>query len=298
MPEHLALSRLSQWDDFEELYKTIHWFKENRKINELIVDLNDCGFLPAQGLLALITAARLWHSWTDSPVRLKNLQEPVHQYMERADLFTACGQWVKTTQPLNEHFERIPDSRTIMELTHLTSNELTNAHQVVRVRQRAQQILSAWLPNDMDRVDRLVTILAEIAENIIHSNDIGFALIQRYRDTTFDDGQYRIQIGISDLGIGIRQALLTSPVAIRAEDGSNLETDSDFIKRALDIGVTSRVGGGGLGLNTVRAIVAHWNEHFMIRSGTSLVRFDPLGGGTDDNLAYVPGTQIVVQVHS
>ncbi len=52
-------------------------------------------------------------------------------------------------------------------------------------------------------------MLSEIGQNIVHSEDQGFAIIQRYKKPYSHDIERvsEISIGIADLGIGIEESL-------------------------------------------------------------------------------------------
>src|SRR5258708_19491678 len=94
--------------------------------------------------------------------------------------------WLVGADPLPSHecWERSAASTNLLELQPIASAETDNARDVSRAVTRAQSILTTWLGGDTLRVGRLCTMLSELASNIVHSDDQGFAIIQRYTGTS------------------------------------------------------------------------------------------------------------------
>lgn len=266
-----------------------------RPLEPLVLDLSWVGFLPPEGIIALVTAARLWHGATGAPVRLSNLRSDVHRYCDRMDVFRQCGTWIEEERPLaeEERFDRAPASSNLLEVHPIASDEDRNSQDVAVALARAARIVDAWFDADAAAVGRLLTMLSEIASNVVHSRDQGFAAMQRYRDDTRQFGS-RVTMAVGDSGIGIEASLRA-----KARTGSRptrLTSGSDYILHALELGVTSRDSTGGVGLYRVKGLVEEWRGSLIIRSGRSMARVSAEGIETWDDLANIPGTQVTITV--
>lgn len=263
----------------------------------LVIDLGAVTFIPAEGVLALVNIARLWHRHSGEATVLERVQRPVLQYLERMDAFahdTAC---LMVADPLPAHgcWERSAASTNILELQPIASAEADNARDVSRAVTRAQSILATWLGDDTLRVGRLCTMLSELASNIVHSDDQGFAIIQRYNDTASPFPGSTISIAIADLGIGIEVSLRRR---VTAGHTKVLRTGSDYILHALQLGVSSRDTIAGTGLYQIKQQILKASGTLVIRSRQSEVTLD---GGTlrvRDDLACVPGTQVALTIRA
>jgi hypothetical protein len=252
-------------------------------------------FIPAERVLALVNVARWWHRQTGLKIRLVQLQRPVHQYLERTDLFTHCAAWLEDGQPLapEERFERLPESRRLLEIFPISGEKAENSRDVPLALERANAILTYWLEQDRIAIERACTMLAELAENIVHSQDSGFAIIQRYRDSGYFPNGSRVHLAVADLGIGIETSLRSSahrvPLSLAARG-------SAYLAYALQFGTTSRGSVAGTGLPIVKTHVQNWSGTLEIRSDRSLL----LCWGEEcllyDDLVAFPGTQVVLQV--
>jgi hypothetical protein len=135
-----------------------------------------------------------------------------------------------------------------------------------------------------DRIKATCDLLNVVVENITHSRDIGYVLMQLYQ---IIDG-YRVHIGIVDMGMGIPATL-----RIRYPD---IGSEAKYLLKALEMGVTSRVGMGGLGLFNVERIVRGQQGGLTIRAGSSMLQ---IAGGRvhlRDDLTFIPGTQVYINV--
>ena len=87
----------------------------------LVLDLISVGFVHPEGIIALVTAGRLWHGTTMQPVCLRDLRPDVHRYLERMDVFRQCDGWLKQEVTLaeDERFDRScasPNAKTTLRL--------------------------------------------------------------------------------------------------------------------------------------------------------------------------------------
>lgn len=315
MPRHippiLSLSRLDIPAHHDHLYTAVTNALSMCSSGPLILNMRHLPFLPADGVLALVGVARLWHRQTCERTILRNLQVPVHQYLERIDLFTRCGDWITADVALDPAlcWERTPESSNLSELLSIESGNTLNSRDVALATARAKKILLAWIEQDEAAVNRLAVMLSELASNVAHSEDRGFAIMQRY--ATGNAGNVvsasgssgssgrpgsRVTLAIADLGIGIEASLRRQPhvlpPALRGRTGA------DYILHALELGVTSREDVAGTGLFQIRQWVQEWFGTLTIRSQRSRVTISPGAGAPhlENNLAFLPGTQVTLTV--
>jgi hypothetical protein len=264
----------------------------------LLIDLAQVRFVRADGILTLVTAARLWHRWTGQRTVLCAMQPQVHRYLERMDLFTQCHLWLDQEYilPLSERFDRSPTSYRLLEVVGVSGVPFHNSDDVRAAIQRARRILQTWFDATDDAVDSLLTMLAEIATNVVHSQDYGFASVQRYDDRSGGALGSRVILAMADLGIGIEASLRSNPARLAVSASAALTSGSDYIRHAMTLGVTSRNTTAGLGLYQVHSIVEQWNGVLSIRSVDAAVRFEGGRLYCQDHLTPIPGTQVTITV--
>jgi hypothetical protein len=180
---------------------------EARISDDMSLDMSSVNFVVPEGIIALVTAGRLWHGVTGNSVRLCGLAPLVHGYLERMNVFTTCGIWLKEESllPAYQRFDRSTASQNLLEVIPIAGTEDRNAPDVHAAVTRANAIVGAWFDADADAIKRLLTMLSEVTSNITHSLDRGFATIQHYRGGGEKGG--RVSIAVGDLGIGIEASL-------------------------------------------------------------------------------------------
>src|SRR5579859_7420602 len=214
----LRLGSLNSALGVEELYERAKEALANRTgTDPLLLDLSGVAFIPPAGVIALITAARVWFNETGERIQLCNIRPNVHQYLERIDLFDQCSLWLGQDCSVapSDRLDRSRASLRLLEVLPLSSEEDQNSTDVAAAVRRARRIVGAWFDADDVAVGRLLTILAEIASNVTHSRDRGFAVIQRYQDVNSPQLGGRVTIAVGDSGIGIEQSLKTKHSARR-----------------------------------------------------------------------------------
>lgn len=285
---------------YEDLYAQVASLRLTHRTQPLLVDMSAVSFVSVDGLLAFTCIARLWYRWSGCIVKLQQLQPKVHRYLERMDIFTHCSDWLEQDRILDEdeRFERKPNSERLLEITPIPSDELLNAVMVQEAVHRIRMILDTSTTRDAQTVGRLCTMLSEIAQNVVHSLDQGFAIVQRYRASGGSGfmQSYRVMICVVDLGIGIESSLRRSRDSQLLNSGASLISGSDYIIKALDLGVTSRNSAGGIGLYQVRNLVHDWRGTLTIRSQRSRVQISTDRITRTDDLAEIPGTQVTIEV--
>ncbi|HEU5226526.1 MAG TPA: ATP-binding protein [Ktedonobacteraceae bacterium] len=276
---------------YEAVGQQLHHYRAQHIGEPLYLDGSGVTFLEADGVLALLNCARLWHRWTGMPCILTSLRLPIHQYLERMDVFSRYATWLSADTVLDRSdcFDRADHSRTLLEITPIASDEFLNALHVSEVMENAQRILTSWFAASPSSVHRLLTVLAALTENIIHSEDIGHVIIQRYAEGLAGS---RVVLSIADLGIGIQASLQKNGAIARRQ----LQGGSAYILESLKQGVTSRSVVGGVGLFRVQSIITDWQGDMWIRSQLSSVHLSPEGASYRDNLVSFPGTHITITV--
>ena len=290
---------LNSFGHIESFYHQVVDALQGGQAREAIhCDLSVVSFVPPEGILALVSAARLWYLVTGYPIHLHNLRPDVHRYLERMDLFSQCGNWIRVAQELADadRLSRSTASQRLLEVLPIASEETQNAQDVTDALARASLILMSWFAADADAVTRLLTMLSEITTNVVHSLDRGFAVMQRYRDNDAVAFGSQVTIAVGDLGIGIQTSLRRKENFPRNLGHQPRESGSDYILHALELGVTSRDTVGGMGLYRVRTLVHGWNGSLRIRSARSAVRISGSAVDVADDLAEIPGTQVVISV--
>jgi ABC-type transporter Mla MlaB component len=287
MPK-IKLQGLQSYSDAEILYQSLNSLNIANETLEL--DCCQIHFVDASCTLALLTVSRLWFRWTGHETHLVGLQDNVHEHICRLNLFDLTGETLVDREPLEyevpNHFGHINDRRIIPQFipSHAASNRLV----MEDVLDAVEESISVWF-NDARLLRDVSMMLSELGENIIHSNDYGYLLLQRYRSRDFPGGT-RLVIAISDLGIGIRQSLArTNLIKVNM-------TDSDCIELALQHRVTGTRENRGIGLEEVRRLAlqsAKYTE-LRIRSGTGVLNIQQNQVLKDDQLASIPGVQITL----
>lgn len=248
----------------------------------LIVELRRTSFIFPEGALALICAARLWYQQTGQRTVLQ-MNDDVHSYLDRIDLFETCKTYFELPASPAERFART-SSRNLLEVIEFSNDEDRNAAQIPKAIERAFQIL--YYDFDKKRTAAIGTLFSEIAANIPHSRDNGYAVVQRFPKTN------TVHMGIADLGVGFQENLIHHPQCADFSKGS------DFIKQILlKGGVTSRNGDGGMGLYNVNQIVQNREGVLTIRSGSSIVQvYQNNELISYDDLPFIPGVQVFLSV--
>lgn len=284
-PAQIDAANLRHVPSVEKFFAKLHGLLQQPVMFPLplIVELRRTSFIFPEGTLAIICAARLWHRHTGGQRTILQMSEEVHGYLDRIDLFSTCQDYFEPLARPAEPFART-SSKNLLEVIEFSNDVNTNAEQIPSAVDRAYQILYRDFEPHIAGV--IGTIFTEIAANIPHSGDVGYAVIQRYPKSN------TIHIGIADLGRGIESNLKPNPACAGFANGS------DYILRAIEGGVTSRIGEGGMGLLVVNDKVQNGQGVLSIRSGSSLVQIYQNGDPNIlDDLPFIPGVQVFLSVY-
>lgn len=79
---------------YEAVGQQLHHYRAQHIGEPLYLDGSGVTFLEADGVLALLNCARLWHRWTGMPCILTSLRLPIHQYLQpvRITSWSECNQ--------------------------------------------------------------------------------------------------------------------------------------------------------------------------------------------------------------
>jgi len=244
--------------------------------------------------MMLITGARLWHRMTGQPTILAGIQPEVHKYLERMDVFSVCSHWIQQASPLNpaECWSRSQSPRKLLEVMPVSADRIRNSQDVTTAVGRAHRILETWFSNNLPAIGPIATILSEVASNVTHSQDRGFAVIQHH----YAPSGGRVTIAVGDLGVGIEASLRQRGARLGPFHQGAPPVGSGAILRALELGVTSRGDVRGMGLYQVKTLVDRWQGILAIRSGHSSVRIAESQVYVRDDLVDIPGTQVTITV--
>lgn len=232
---YLRSGNLQFNDQVENLYQSLHAIPISQE--RLTLDIAATNWVNPHSVLGIVSAARWWHRRTGHKTKLVNISDRVHRYLERMDVFDVCVTFLEAAEMLPSEmlFDRSPSSQKLLELLPIPGSDQTN-HIVVRsAMRRTKEILNTWI-NDPSLIGSVQTVLSEIAQNVTHSEDEGFATVQRYKKpySRDDDNESEIHIAIADLGIGIEESL-----SRRHPDLTQIfKQGSEYIRHALIEGVS------------------------------------------------------------
>lgn len=281
MKYRLTINRLGGFADLERLYMDFNHRLSDPGIDELELDLSHITFVTPESILALVCVTRCWYRNRLTPVRLISMNEQVHQYLQRIDLFSQCANYVISDKVPDKPWHRSM-SATLLEITSIPGEPETNAQTVYTVFQKASSLLLGRVENS--RMKATCDLLSIVVENITHSQDMGHVLMQSYQ--VADD--HRVHLGIVDLGLGI-------PTTLKPRY-PELSIGSSYLLKALEMGVTSRVGPGGLGLFNVDRIIRGQQGSLTIRANGSMLQILRNKVYLRDDLTFFPGTQVYITV--
>lgn len=177
-----------------------------------------------------------------------------------------------------------PQSRALLELTPIAAQKDVEAA-LGRVAGQVEAILAIELGYGEVEVSQFKNVVAELAHNIIdHSGSTGFVTAQRYADR---DGRRWVEIGVGDLGVGIRASL-------NERFESHHWSHGESIRQSLRRDV-SRGQGRGLGLYVVNRICGEYDGSLHIRSGDARV-YVRRGTVREARSGPFPGTQICISL--
>lgn len=245
------------------------------------IELRSLRFVRPFGLIYLYWYIR-WllneHGARRVDVVLDGRNRDLCNYIKRMKLPAVFGDAPVTIYPIQNL--RLKESDLTDSLVEVKSFHVDDDNEVERRTRDTLQVILAQRPDLRDQAEKLSFTIAELLSNIhVHSRTREAALaVQTYRDA--------VELAFGDGGIGIAAAL-------RPHFGGTLP-DSEFVRKALEPGVSSRVGGGGYGLTQLRETVEEDDGRLVIRSGSGQVAVEGGSESAGNDCSPLPGTLVEV----
>jgi hypothetical protein len=266
----------------EALYSAVSSAEQRTRY---VFDMRRVRFLEPSGVTALLSCARHCYTASGHRTMLINLNEQLFPYLERMNLFEIGEPWLVPIGNIGERWNRSSYTGNLLELTQIKC-----ADDVEAVVERAHRIFAPCLTSD--ELGSLLSVLSELCSNVFeHSNDpYGCALIQKYHSE--QRNQSKVCLSVGDMGRGIRSTLVQ-------RHGEFGHEPLDYIRAAMN-GMTSRLSGkGGTGLQRVREIAVAHKGYVSLRSESASIADRGQNRIEDQtNLAFIPGTQVTVEMRS
>jgi hypothetical protein len=277
-----AFSRLNGFQDLENFYTSFIPQLLQGDVRGAAFEFSSLTFFPPEALLSLVCASKLWHSMTGHAVEWRIENEDTLRYFERMDVFTVFTDCITVSALPSDLWSR-GSSGNLMEIRTLSDDlEQNSLNDVPHILAIAQALLLGRVT--AERMRATCTLLSEVAQNVTHSGSQGYALMQLYK---VGSGR-RVHLAVGDIGRGIPDSL--------GKKYPQIGQPSDYLKKSLDSGVTSRDFGNGLGLYHVQQLVRNGGGTLTIRSDTAMLQLYDGKVYQWDNLTRVPGTQVFITI--
>jgi len=208
--------------------------------------------------------------------------EDTLRYLERMDVFSVFADCVTAPALPSDLWSR-GSSGNLMEVRTLSDElEQNSLNDVPHILAIAQDLLLGRVT--AERMGAACTLLSEVTQNVTHSGSQGYALMQLYK---VGNGR-RVHIAVGDTGLGIADSL--------RRKYPQVGQSSDYLKKSLESGITSRDIGNGLGLYQVQHLVRNGGGTLTIRSDTAMLQIYEGKVYQWDNLTRIPGTQVFITI--
>jgi len=277
-----AFPRLNGFQDLENFYDSFIPQLMQGNVRGAIFELSNLTFFPPEALLSLVYASRLWHRMTGHVVEWQLENEDTLRYLERMDVFSVFADCVTAPALPSDLWSR-GSSGNLMEVRTLSDElEQNSLNDVPHILAIAQDLLLGRVT--AERMGAACTLLSEVTQNVTHSGSQGYALMQLYK---VGNGR-RVHIAVGDTGLGIADSL--------RRKYPQVGQSSDYLKKSLESGITSRDIGNGLGLYQVQHLVRNGGGTLTIRSDTAMLQIYEGKVYQWDNLTRIPGTQVFITI--
>ena len=274
--------RLNGFQDLENFYDSFIPQLMQGNVRGAVFELSNLTFFPPEALLSLVCASRLWHRMTGHAVEWRLKNEDTLQYLERMDVLSVFADCVIAPALPSDLWTR-GSSGNLMEVRTLSDElEQNSLNDVPHILAIAQDLLLGRVTPE--RMGAACTLLSEVTQNVTHSGSQGYVLMQLYKA---GNGR-RVHIAVGDIGRGIPDSL--------RKKYPQVGQSSDYLKKSLESGITSRDIGNGLGLYQVQHLVRNGGGTLTIRSDTAMLQIYEGKVYQWDNLTRVPGTQVFITI--
>jgi len=274
--------RLNGFQDLENFYDSFIPQLMQGNVRGAIFELSNLSFFPPEALLSLLCASRLWYRMTGHAVEWRLGNEDTLRYLERMDVLSVFADCLTAPAPPSDLWSR-GSSGNLMEVRTLSDElEQNSLNDVPHILAIAQDLLLGRVT--AERMGAACTLLSEVTQNVTHSGSQGYALMQLYK---VGNGR-RVHIAVGDTGLGI-------PDSLRRKY-PQVGQSSDYLKKSLESGITSRDIGNGLGLYQVQHLVRNGGGTLTIRSDTAMLQINEGRIYQWDDLTRIPGTQVFITI--
>jgi anti-anti-sigma regulatory factor len=270
---------------FEKVIKNI-----NSSGNDaVILDLRGIKFIEPYGLVGLVSLIRFL-SENGRKIELISPGWIVQSYLNRMELYHAITEYAPLLTPSRTLFST--SLRPLLEITKIDfTNGINNGFMKVGnlLFDRMGSMLSGNTGYSGEVVDKLITSIIEVCQNIEHSQTSGYVAAQKY-----DRSKNAVKVGIMDLGIGISGSLRP-----RYSEPGEIMSYSKALDLAIKLNYTGRESGsGGLGLVKIRDFIVNNNGcELSIRSGKAKYSISQQGKEKiNGGLEFFPGTQVSMTI--
>lgn len=269
---------------FEPLFEQLS--RAPRGLDRVAINMESVDFVTPAGALALAMVVSEALQFANS-VELIRLQGQVPQYLERMDLLKVADDGRLVMAMDSEPFYRSEESANLVEIQLIPPvYDANHGAACKRAISRLGKVLEGVITG-RDAEGELLTMLSELVNNIRHSRERGYVVVQKYRRRT---GVDEVVIAVGDLGDGIRTRLS------QMHQIDRLPEDSDYIRRALRI--YRDHAHCGKGLARVEDLVRQWDGTLVVRSGCARVTIASGASQAEDGLLLIPGTQVEIVVRA
>lgn len=194
-------------------------------------------------------------------------------YLKRMNLPEVFGDDPVAIYPIQKL--DLQESELAASLVELNAFRVDDDNEVERRTADTLHVITSQRPDLGTEAERIHITISEMLSNVhVHSETRNAALaVQTYRDA--------VVLAFGDAGQGV-------PAALEGHV-EMMDSDAEYLRRALEPGVTSRPGGGGYGLTQLTEMVEEEGGSLVLRSGTGQVVVGRTEN-SEDTCTPLPGT--------
>ncbi len=240
------------------LFNKIALFEEHVKdspCDSVEINLSGVEFIDPYGMVCLYSAVQVLYNLSEEVICILPTCLETKEYLARMEFFDKISDFVEMDETWND-WEYDPESEVLLELTTV-GNGKKSRREVRRILERIGKILHQSLAYEAKHISCIETVVSELCHNIVdHSESSGAVAVQQY---TRRDGTRFLVIGVSDIGIGIRESL---GKRYDVKGWTHFEALVNSFKKEY-----SRFPDRGLGLYRINQIIKDYGGSLDIRTG-------------------------------
>jgi anti-sigma regulatory factor (Ser/Thr protein kinase) len=274
-PQHLEIAGPATLDNLETTISALSPLLHSTAQEPFVIDLQQMTFVGPTCIALLVAAA------SRPEVALVERVIPpadpnVRAYLERMDVFNLipCAHMTEGPRRIPRGFRECRQFATLDDCVE-TSRELVEA-------------IVERCALSTESKQALLSCIAELAENVHFHAEAptgGFAAVQSRPKRDL------LEVGLVDLGRGIRASLITNP------EHAAIETDADAIRQAFELGITATPDRNtGQGLFAAARLLEHNGGQVLVRSGDGVVYDGSKAQATTGE--SLPGTLVALRINT